>query len=128
LSVFDSSALLALTLREPGSDRVARLLSEEPPSASALNFAEMLGRYRRYGDDWSPALRLVEAFGIDIVPFDARDAEMAAALEPLTRAKGLSLADRACLVLALRRGETAVTADRPWAELPGLGIEIVLIR
>jgi PIN domain nuclease of toxin-antitoxin system len=49
-------------------------------------------------------------------------------LEPLTRAKGLSLADRACLVLALRRNEFVVTADRPWGDLPELGIEIELIR
>lgn len=128
MSVFDSSALLALALGESGADRVARLLVESPPCVSALNFAETLGRYRRNGNDWGPALRLVEAFDIEIVPFGARDAEMAAALEPFTRPKGLSLADRACLVLALRRGERVVTADRPWAELPDLEITVELIR
>jgi ribonuclease VapC len=40
---------------------------------------------------------------------------------------GLSLGDRACLALALTRGEPAVTADRQWAQLD-LGIRIELIR
>lgn len=128
MSVFDASALLAVTLGEPGADRVVRFLSEAPPALSALNFAEALGRYRRRGGDGGPVLRLVDAFDIEVVAFGARDAEMAAALEPTTRAKGLSLADRACLVLALTRGEPAITADRPWGELPDLGVDIVLIR
>jgi PIN domain nuclease of toxin-antitoxin system len=44
-----------------------------------------------------------------------------------TRGLGLSLADRACLALAIERGAAVLTADRTWAELD-LGIEIRLVR
>jgi ribonuclease VapC len=40
---------------------------------------------------------------------------------------GLSLADRACLALALRLGVAAHTADRAWADID-VGATIVLIR
>ena len=45
-------------------------------------------------------------------------------LAPLTKPFGLSLADRACLVLARRLGLPVVTADRAWAKLD-LGIPLV---
>jgi PIN domain nuclease of toxin-antitoxin system len=40
---------------------------------------------------------------------------------------GLSLADRACLALALRLGLPIVTADRAWAELE-LAVQVQTIR
>jgi PIN domain nuclease of toxin-antitoxin system len=48
-------------------------------------------------------------------------------LRPLTKASGLSLADRACLALAKRLDIPALTADRDWADL-NLGIAVQLIR
>jgi PIN domain nuclease of toxin-antitoxin system len=45
----------------------------------------------------------------------------------LTKAHGLSLADRACLALAKRLDLPVVTADRDWAGLD-LGITVQLIR
>lgn len=50
-----------------------------------------------------------------------------ALLRPLTKASGLSLADRACLALAKRLDIPALTADRDWADL-NLGIAVQLIR
>ena len=44
-----------------------------------------------------------------------------------TRKAGLSLADRACLALALDLGATAVTADRAWAKVD-VGVEVKVIR
>ena len=38
-----------------------------------------------------------------------------ARLRPATKAQGLSLADRTCLVLAERLGVPALTTDREWA-------------
>jgi PIN domain nuclease of toxin-antitoxin system len=37
------------------------------------------------------------------------------------------LGDRACLALAIRKGATALTADRKWADLD-VGCKIELIR
>ncbi len=48
-------------------------------------------------------------------------------LRPLTKSRGLSLGDRACLALAMSTGATAVTADRSWADL-GLAVSIEVIR
>jgi PIN domain nuclease of toxin-antitoxin system len=43
-----------------------------------------------------------------------------------TRAVGLSLGDRACLALALRRGAVALTADRAWERAgSGAGVEVI---
>ena len=70
---------------------------------------------------------VVGSIGVEIVPFDEPRAYDTASLRSLTRAKGLSLGDRACLALARERGVPAVTADRAWAALD-LGIEIELIR
>ena len=54
-------------------------------------------------------------------------AYIAASLRPATRAKGLSLGDRACLALAIERGVPALTADRAWMELD-VGVDVRLIR
>jgi len=48
-------------------------------------------------------------------------------LWPLIRGDGLSLADRACLALAISRDLPVITADRAWARL-GLPVEVVLTR
>jgi PIN domain nuclease of toxin-antitoxin system len=49
-------------------------------------------------------------------------------LWPITRAAGLSLADRACLALAAADpASTTLTGDRVWAELP-IDTTIELIR
>jgi len=50
-----------------------------------------------------------------------------ARLRPLTKKQGLSLADRACLVLANRLGLPALTADGAWADAT-VDAEIQLIR
>lgn len=69
----------------------------------------------------------IEAFGVTIVPFTVTDAETAASLWEETASAGLSLADRACLALAMRLSTTALTADRSWRETIS-GIEIRTIR
>ena len=69
---------------------------------------------------------LVDA-GCRTVEFTVEDAVAAARLWPSTRSSGLSLADRACLALALRLGVPAVTADRAWLELD-VGVEVIAVR
>jgi PIN domain nuclease of toxin-antitoxin system len=48
-------------------------------------------------------------------------------LRSLTRAAGLSLADRACLALVRRRGGRALTADAAWGDVSA-GVELIQIR
>jgi PIN domain nuclease of toxin-antitoxin system len=45
----------------------------------------------------------------------------------ITRPYGLSLGDRACLALAIRRKATVYTTDAAWKNL-NLGIEVEVIR
>ena len=124
--VLDASAILALLKREPGSDWVADVL--DVSLLSAVNWSEVLAKALDYGTDLRDAASHFEALGLPIVPFSAQDAGLVAELRPLTRQKGLSLGDRACLALAKRYRAKALTADRAWAELELPGIEVQLIR
>jgi PIN domain nuclease of toxin-antitoxin system len=124
-AVLDASALLALIRGEPGADSVEAILGASV--MSAVNWSEVRQRLLAHGIDDEALLGDVEALGIEMVAFDAEDAERAASLWPTTRDAGLSLGDRACLALAQRLDRPAVTADRVWTTL-GLGIEVVAIR
>lgn len=121
----DASALLAFLFREPGHRMVAAVL--DASCISAVNLAEVLGRFARDGHDPGQALARIRRSRIECVPFLAEDAALAAALVPATRALRLSLGDRACLALAAARGIPAYTADRAWQDI-ALGITIEVIR
>jgi PIN domain nuclease of toxin-antitoxin system len=121
----DASALLAFLFRETGHEQVSALLATA--CLSTVNLAEVMGRFVRDGHDARPIPRLLSNSGLEIVPFTATDASLAASLLPVTRPLGLSLGDRACLALALSRGIAALTADRVWADLD-IGVTIHLIR
>ena len=69
----------------------------------------------------------LEALGLQVIDFSVEQAESTARLRPATKLLGLSLADRACLSLALERGEPAFTTDRAWAGL-SVGVEIQVLR
>lgn len=121
----DASALLALLFREPGHEKVAQVLDDA--CMSALNLAEVLGRFSRDGHSSLQVLARLQATSIQFVEFDAPQAALAADLVPRTRHLGLSLGDRACLALALSAGCPALTADAAWLDLE-LGIEVESIR
>ena len=69
----------------------------------------------------------LDRLALQIVPFDSRQARDTARIRRATRRFGLSLGDRACVVLAHNLGLPALTADRAWAELD-IGVEVSLIR
>ena len=121
----DASALLAFLFSEPGHEEVEPLLAES--CLSAVNLAEVLGRFARDGIDPVGVLGRLEATPIELVPFTREDAARTAALVPAARPLGLSLGDRACLALALSRGIPAATADRTWRRLE-VGVEIHVVR
>lgn len=53
---------------------------------------------------------------LSVEPLTAADCIEVARLRLLTKRQGLSLGDRACLVLATRLGVPALTADRAWGD------------
>ncbi len=121
----DASAILAVLWDEPGQAKALDLLPNA--AISAVNFAEALSKMADRGIDGSDLRNLLSELAIEVVPFDTAQAESTAVLRPLTRPRGLSLGDRACLALAMRAGAAAVTADRSWADL-GLAVKIEVIR
>jgi ribonuclease VapC len=95
---------------------------------SAVNAAEVISKLVERGMPAGMARSTLTDTGIEIVPFDLDQAEIAGDLRGKTRAHGLSLGDRACLALARRINGRAVTADRAWAAVEELDVEIVLFR
>jgi PIN domain nuclease of toxin-antitoxin system len=124
-SVLDASALIALLWEETGGSAVEPLLHRTV--ISAVNWVEVLQHYEADGVSIRGKRQEVETIGIAVVEFTADDAATVVRLRAPTRKLGLSLADRACLALALRFGVAAHTADRAWADLD-VGPTIVLIR
>lgn len=123
--VLDASALLAYLLQEPGAEVVDGLLSDA--RMTSVNWAEVVQKSLSAGVEVQGMREELQALGMQVEPFSAVDGEQAGQLWPLTRQRGLSLGDRACLSLGLRLGLTVVTCDRAWAELP-LEVEVQVLR
>ncbi len=126
--VLDASAVLAVLLEENGADVV--LAAAAGALVSTVNLTEVLEKVADKAGDAGPIPDELRRIGIIIVPFSARQAQIAAALKPrVASVKNISLADRACLALTLDTGLPVLTGDRDWAKLdPDLDLDIHLIR
>lgn len=116
--------MLALLQRESGFERVEAAMVSGA-MASAVNVAEVLSSLALRKLSPRVLLATLESAGLEIVPFGEQDAALAAELHPSTRALGLSLADRACVVLGKRLGATVMTTDRAWSAIRGVQIEFL---
>jgi ribonuclease VapC len=123
--VLDASAVLAMLQAEAGGESVEQHLSRS--AISSVNWSEVVQKASEHGVATQNLRTDLEALGLDVVPFSAAQAERAASLREPTRPLGLSLADRACLALALERSSPAFTTDRAWSAL-ALEIEIRVLR
>jgi ribonuclease VapC len=123
--VLDASALLAFLRQEPGADRVDGALAAA--GITSVNWAEVVQKSLSAGVEVEGLRGDLHALGLSVIPFSAEDANQSAMLWRQTRHLGLSLADRACLSLALRLNLPVLTCDRAWAELV-LPLEIQLLR
>lgn len=124
-AVFDSSALLAFLLNEPGADVVRPALGDS--EISSVNYSEVVERGKAKGIDTSNLRGRFASYGLTVAPFTADDAEATAQLWTATQAYGLSLADRACLAFALARQVPVYTADHPWSRV-NIGADVRMIR
>ncbi|MBM5818183.1 MAG: type II toxin-antitoxin system VapC family toxin [Cyanobacteria bacterium K_Offshore_surface_m2_239] len=123
--VLDASALLAYLRAEPGSEAVDGVLRSA--LITSVNWAEVLQKSLSAGVEAKGLRQELQSLGLAVEPFSAGDADTAALLWPQTRNLGLSLADRACLSLALRLNLPVLTCDCLWAEL-NLPLRIELLR
>jgi ribonuclease VapC len=99
---------------------------------SAINWIEVLTKLAERGED--PDLVAAELKGAGLIgavvsleTLSDDDCVAIARLRRTTKAWGLSLADRACLVLATRLKVPALTADRAWGEIE-VEADVHLIR
>ncbi len=128
--MLDASAVMALLHDEEGSSTVVDAIAEGA-TISVLNWAEVLSNVAADGDDPREVASRLSVTGEEVViwieALTAADCIEVAGLRPITKPQGLSLADRACLVLAERLGVPAVTTDREWVKVD-VGAEVRLIR
>jgi PIN domain nuclease of toxin-antitoxin system len=123
--VLDASAVLAYLHQEPGWDVVQSCIGTA--CMGTVNWSEVAQKAVRKGLNVEVVRGLLVAMGLRIEPFSTVQAEITARLWERTHQYGLSLADRACLALAIERQATVLTADRAWADL-ALGVDIHLLR
>lgn len=124
--VLDASALLAALNCEAGSEQLSPQLLNNA-IASTVNLAEVQGKLVDRGISSDAAWQATLSGVGEVVPFSAEHAKTAGSLITHTRPLGLSLADRACLALALELKAAVYTADRSWKHLK-IGIRIHVIR
>ncbi len=123
--ILDASAVLAMAQNEPGKEVVIEHL--DGSALSTVNLIEVATRLIDTGFDVKYLKDQLFDSGLAIIPLDTELALSAANLRADTRHKGLSLADRVCLALAIRENAIALTADKVWADLD-IGCKIELIR
>jgi ribonuclease VapC len=123
--VLDSSAVLAVALREPGADRVVAAIPQS--ILSSANLAEVLIVAERKGIDSEQIFPAIVNLGLSIVPVEVPHARIAAQLWRAYPALNLSLGDRLCLALAINRGADVLTSDREMTKV-GMGLSVELFR
>jgi ribonuclease VapC len=123
--VIDASAALAYLRKEIGGELAEPFLASG--IMSAVNYAEVVQRFWRSGEDPQQYLYILERSGLKVVAPDMAVAKIAGDLERLTKSKGVSLGDRFCIAEAMQRNLPVLTTDRPWSDL-ALPIEVKRLR
>lgn len=127
--ILDASAILAYLHNEPGWQTVETSILDASAHASPVNLAEAAAKLIDRGVPPDDALSSIAILNLKLLPFAAQESAETARLRPLTRSRGLSLGDRACLATARLHGMAVLTADRPWLEFANdLQLDIRCIR
>ena len=124
--ILDSSALIALIKNEKGADIVEPLLGKVV--MSTLNISEAAGILIDLGMTHEECKSSIEPYIDLIVPVDMEQSFEMAFLKKLTKHKGVSIGDRACIALGIKMALPIYTADKIWGNLGLEGAEIILIR
>lgn len=119
----DASALLALLNIEPGHEEIARTIPHA--AISTVNLSEVAAKLAASGMPREMIREALEGLALEVYDFGRELAFQSALLRPITKSRGLSLGDRACLALGKRLNLPVLTTDRAWE---GLELEVVLVR
>jgi len=125
--VLDASAVLAAFFNERGADRIVEQMSGA--LLSTVNYAEVVAKLVDRGTPEEQILEIMAQLDVKVVPVDRDQATTAGLLRATTRDAGLSLGDRACLALAIRRGGVALTTDRAWEAIADAAhVQVFVVR
>lgn len=119
--VLDASALLALLNRERGQEVVARA------AMGTVNLSEVVAKLAEGGMPEEAIREALDGLPLEVHPFGGDLAYQTGLLRPSTKARGLSLGDRACLALGGKLSLPVLTTDREWEGLEA-GVEVRVIR
>lgn len=125
IHVLDASAILCVFFQEKGADKVEALLGTS--IVSTVNYAEAISKLHERHVATTTIDVILAGFKPPIIDFDVQQSISTAALRNATRAKGLSLGDRACLALAASRGAIAVTTDKAWKDFDNI-TRVLVVR
>ncbi len=123
-AVIDASAMLAFLHREPGHEVVREWLHNS--AMSAINFAEVLQKLVEKPQEQRLLNAVVSNLRIDVLEFNRKHAEQVAAIYPNAH-RGISIADRACMAVAIQERLPIVTDDHEWEKL-NFGLELIFFR
>lgn len=124
-AILDASAILAVLNNEAGAELVLPAL--DSAMVSAVNYAEVTSKLINGGADRHGAREAILSLGVRVADFNIDLADRTGELRPLTRHRGLSLGDRACLALAEQENAPVLTSDASWRDVIPT-VEIRLIR
>lgn len=123
--VLDSSAILAVILKERGAERVLAAFSDAIMSTATL--AEVLSKAQQRGLDADGSYKRIVNFGIGMAPVSVMQARIAGEISRAPRRLDLSLGDRLCIALAIALDCELLTSDRGMSEFEA-GVRITLFR
>ena len=123
--VMDASAVIAVLREEPGAEQVIPHLFGS--LISTVNLAEVFCKSQSRGILPATDALTIQQMKLEVVPFDAEQAQLLANILPKTLGSSVGFADRACMALAMQQQMPALTGDRDWLKHDA-GVEIQLFR
>lgn len=125
--VIDASALLAFLQNESGTALVEAALLKGA-AISCLTWTETAGKLIGAGESAQQVETVLSQLNVTTIPFDEAQMKLASYFYARRKPYGLSLGDCATLALAEHLGVPVLAAERAWAKLPDLRVEVRLIR
>jgi PIN domain nuclease of toxin-antitoxin system len=123
--ILDASAVLALLNKENGWEKVFEVFSDS--YICTVNLSEVIAKLVEINIPETEIIKILNNLNLKIINFNYKISFRCGLLHKITKIKGLSLGDRACLATGIEKKLPILTADRVWKELT-LPVEIILIR